>query len=103
MSSVTQSFACGLFDGDVQGSRLGKAVYRELGEGRWVITVTANGSLDLVSAPEGESFELVSAPPVRDYEQIQQEAAHEIDAIGPGDVVRRVFFGKPQPEQQTGE
>ena len=82
-------------DWDVQGSRLGKAVYRELGEGRWVITVTANGSLDLVSAPEGESFELVSAPPVRDYEQIQQEAAHEIDAIGPGDVVRRVFFGVP--------
>jgi len=70
-------------------------VYRELGQGRWVITVTANGSLDLVSAPEGESFELVSAPPVRDYDEIQEEAAHEIEEIGPGDVFRRVFYGKP--------
>lgn len=82
-------------DWEHEGSRLGKAVYRALGEGRWVITVTANGSLDLVSAPEGESFELVAAPPVRDYEQIQEEAEHEIDEIGPGDVMRRVFYGKP--------
>ena len=77
------------------GARLGKAVYRALGQGRWGVTVTANGSLDLVSLPGRELFELVSAPPLRDYEEIQQEAAREIREIGPADVIRRVLYGKP--------
>lgn len=82
-------------DWAAEESRLGKAVYRALDDGRWVITVTTNGSLDLARAPEGESFDLVSAPPVREYDQIREEAAHEIEEIGPGDVIRRVFYGKP--------
>ena len=83
---------------DAEGAQMGKAVYRALGEGLWVITVTANGSLDLVKSDHSSAESLVSAPPVRDYEAIEEDAKTEIESIGPGDVVRRVFFGKPSPK-----
>ncbi len=82
-------------DWDAQGSQMGKAVYRALGEGLWVITVTANGSLDLMRSDFSHADALVSAPPVREYETIEKDAKDRIEAIGPGDVVRRVFFGSP--------
>ena len=82
-------------DWDAPGVQVGKAVYRSLGEGLWVITVTANGSLDLVKSDYSSAESLVTSPPVRDYEAIEEDARTEIDKIGPGDVVRRVFFGKP--------
>ncbi len=85
-------------DWDAQGAQMGKAVYRALGEGLWVITVTANGSLDLVKSDHSRAESLVSAPPVREYEAIEEDAKTEIESIGPGDVVRRVFFGKPSPK-----
>ncbi|HED52900.1 MAG TPA: hypothetical protein ENJ00_01695 [Phycisphaerales bacterium] len=82
-------------DWDRVESRLGKAVYRSLGEGRWVVTVTANGSLDLVQAGPADTVELVKGPPVRRYDEIEKEAKDEIKQIGPGDVLRRIFLGKP--------
>ncbi|RNC82600.1 MAG: hypothetical protein ED559_12730 [Phycisphaera sp.] len=88
---------------EAQDSRLGKAVYRALGEGRWVITVTANGSLDLAQAPEGEEFDLVASPPVREYEVIHDDAKGAIEEIGPGDVIRRVFYGKPAKSDEQPE
>jgi len=86
-------------DWDAPGVQVGKAVYRSLGEGLWVITVTANGSLDLVKSEYSSADSLVTSPPVRDYEAIEEDARTEIDKIGPGDVVRRVFFGKPTQDK----
>lgn len=81
-------------DWDAPGAQVGKAVYRSLGEGLWVITVTANGSLDLVRSEVSQAEDLVASPPVREYEAIERDARAEIEQIGPGDVVRRVISGK---------
>ncbi|GIK18711.1 MAG: hypothetical protein DYG93_09840 [Leptolyngbya sp. PLA2] len=64
-------------DGEV-----GKAVYRSLGEGRWVVSVTGGGSLGLVRAGDADEVELSSAPAVRDYEPALREADAAARAIG---------------------
>jgi len=57
----------------------GKAAYRSLGEGRWVVSVTGDGSLGLARVEGDARPELVSPPPVRDYDPIETEV---------GDVLR---------------
>jgi hypothetical protein len=68
----------------------GKAVYRRLDEGRWVVTVTGDGSLGLAKATGDEPADLTSTPPVRDYEPVSEQARAQVDQIGLGDVVRRL-------------
>jgi len=68
----------------------GKAVYRRLDEGRWVVTVTGDGSLGLAKATGDEPADLTAVPPVRDYLPVSEQARAEVDRIGPGDVVRRL-------------
>jgi hypothetical protein len=63
---------------------VGKAVYRALGEGRWVVTVTGDGSLGLAKA-SGEA-DLIAAPEIRDYQQVEADAAKEAGSITPSDV-----------------
>lgn len=48
----------------------GNAVYRSLTEGRWIVTVTGDGSLGLVKT-EKEATPLSPPPPVRDYPQVE--------------------------------
>jgi hypothetical protein len=54
-------------DWDSENARYGKAIYRRLDEGRWIITVTGDGSLGLKRA-ERAPVDLAPPPPVRDYE-----------------------------------
>lgn len=61
---------------------VGKAVYRSLGEGRWVVSVTGGGSLGLVRAGEADAVELSGAPAVREYEPALHEADAAARAIG---------------------
>ncbi len=61
---------------------VGKAVYRSLGEGRWVVSVTGGGSLGLVRAGEADEVELSGAPPVREFEPAVHEADAAARAIG---------------------
>jgi hypothetical protein len=63
---------------------VGKAVYRALGEGRWVVTVTGDGSLGLAKA-SGEAV-LTTAPEIREYSTVESDTAKEAGAITPGDV-----------------
>ena len=83
----------------VQWERLasghGKAVYRSLSEGRWVVTVTGDGSLGLAKAEEGSPPALLSPPPeIRDFDQIDQDVRASVDRIGPGEVLRSLVDGK---------
>jgi hypothetical protein len=72
----------------------GKAVYRRLSEGRWIVTVTGDGSLGLARA-EGEVETPLAAPPeVRDYEQMEKDARTQIGRIGAGEVWRRLVRGE---------
>jgi hypothetical protein len=68
----------------------GKAVYRQLDEGRWVVSVTGDGSLGLARAADNDPVELTSSPNVRDYEPISEQAQAEVDRIGPADIVKRL-------------
>ncbi|MBU6412103.1 MAG: hypothetical protein KGS45_01395 [Planctomycetes bacterium] len=63
---------------------VGKAVYRALGEGRWIVTVTGDGSLGLAKAT-GEAV-LTAAPEVREYSTVESDTAKEAGAITAGDV-----------------
>ena len=51
-----------------QGAACGKAVYRQLTAGRWVVTVTGNGSLGLARVEGGRTAEVVRGTEVRDYD-----------------------------------
>ncbi len=72
---------------------VGKAVYRALGEGRWVVTVTGDGSLGLARCDGERSYELEPAPQVRDFETIEREIAGAVDDIGIGEALREVVGG----------
>lgn len=76
----------GLADIDFNDPRVahGKAIYRTLGEGRWVISVSGDGSLTLAKA-RGET-DLVNAPVVKDYASVEREIDREVQAIGAKDV-----------------
>jgi hypothetical protein len=59
--------ALGDVDWNAGQAHQGKAVYRALNEGRWIISVTGDGSLGLARLEECEEADLTAAPPVRDY------------------------------------
>ncbi len=65
---------------DLANAKVGKAVYRALGEGRWVVSVTGNGSLGLTRA--SERVELEGPPSVREFEA-EEPDAREVGSIGP--------------------
>mgnify|MGYP002622667383 CR=1 FL=1 len=48
----------------------GKAVYRRLDEGAWIITVTGDGSLGLARCDDSTDYELSGPPVVRQYEPL---------------------------------
>ncbi|MCG3124003.1 MAG: hypothetical protein GIKADHBN_02442 [Phycisphaerales bacterium] len=67
-------------------ARYGKAVYRRLGEGRWVVTVTGDGSLGLEKVDEAQPIVLDAAPAVKDYDQVIEQARGAAENIGVRDV-----------------
>lgn len=77
-----------LVDVDWNDPRLtvGKAVYRRLGEGRWVVTVTGDGSLGLARQDDPRPGTLPAAPDIRDYDEFEKTVAAEIERIDAADV-----------------
>jgi hypothetical protein len=81
-------------------ARYGKAIYRSLGTGRWIVSVTGDGSLGLEQidpANAASDSPLVFAPEIRDFETIEEQVRQRIDRIGWRDVVRRVFAAPGSP------
>lgn len=79
---------------DLRRGSYGKAVYRRLDEGRWVVTVTGSGSLGLVKVEGDAQVPLAHAPAVRDYETMSREIEDRFSKIGPGDVWKRLVQGE---------
>ncbi len=71
-------------DWDDPSAAHGKAVYRRLTEGRWVVSVSGDGALGLARAEERPA--LTSKPVIKDYKSAEVEAMAEADRIGVGDV-----------------
>lgn len=84
-------------------ARVGKAVYRRLTPGRWVVTVTGAGSLGLERIGDADSnprdtndddhpARRLSPPPeVREFVEIEHRAKKEAERIGIASVVERLL------------
>ncbi|MEX0741888.1 MAG: hypothetical protein WD079_03765, partial [Phycisphaeraceae bacterium] len=81
----------GTVDWDAPNVSHGKAVYRRLNEGRWIVTVTGSGALGLTPVEGDEPVELAPPTTVRDYEQVQAELEDRLSDISTAEVVRRLF------------
>lgn len=69
----------------------GKAVYRRLCEGRWVVTVSGDGALSL--ARTDEPPDLKSAPEIKEYDEALADAENIVREIGPLEAWRRFLSG----------
>jgi len=72
-------------------ARCGKAVYRALGEGRWFVTVTGDGSLGLVKTDAKADVALFGPPPVRDYDQLEKDISKAMAGVSVGDVLEHLI------------
>lgn len=70
-------------------ARYGQAVYRSLTEGRWIITVSGDGSLGLAKTDLAAQVVLSGPPPVRQYDQMKEEIDKTISEVSAADVVKR--------------
>ena len=68
----------------------GKAVYRQLEEGRWIVTVTGDGSLGLSRRTRDDAPTLSPPPVVKEYEQIREQIDADVDEVGVFDLLRGV-------------
>ncbi len=79
-------------DWEREGARFGKAVYRSLSEGRWVISVSGDGSLGIVKGGP-EPAPLASAPELGEFEEMHEDLESRVSRIGAGEVFSRMFGG----------
>jgi hypothetical protein len=75
-------------DWDADPDGYGKAAYRSLAEGIWVVTATGDGSLGLGRRRSGDAAELAPAPIVRTYEPLETAVDRKLGAIEPREAVR---------------
>lgn len=76
---------------DDSSARYGKAVYRSLDEGRWIVTVTGDGSLGLAKTDARAEVVLSGPPPVRDYQQQKKQIDDTLADVTAGDVLKRII------------
>lgn len=70
----------------------GKAIYRsKMADGRWVISVTGDGSLGLKQVSEDTTITLAVQPEVKKFEPVDERADEAIEKIGVGDVWRHLI------------
>jgi hypothetical protein len=66
----------------------GKAAYRSLGEGRWVVTVSGDGSLGLAQSASDQPAALAPAPPIRSFAPLEESVDARLGAIAPLEALR---------------
>lgn len=71
---------------------VGQAVYRTLGEGRWVVRVSGDGALGLAKVPDDAIISLAPPPELGSFEEVQARAEDEIEGVGFAEAVSR-FLG----------
>ncbi len=75
-------------DWDVARAAHGKAAYRPLDEGRWVVTVTGDGSLGLARRAEAARVELSGPPAVREYAPVGESVDAVLRELTPAEMFR---------------
>lgn len=72
---------------DSPGAQHGKIIYKNrMSDGRWIITVTGEGSLDLRKLADDEPIQLEDRPAIREFQPVDEQANRDAEAIGVGDV-----------------
>jgi hypothetical protein len=65
-----------------RATAIGQAVYRTLGEGRWVVRVSGDGALGLERVSEDAMVSLEEAPAVWSFDEVQSEVRDEVGKVG---------------------
>ncbi len=78
-------------DWDDESIQRGQSIYRgKLTEGRWLVTMTGNGALDLTKA-EGETPPLVAGPPtIKKFEEVTDEINAEVETVKTTEVIEKL-------------
>jgi hypothetical protein len=69
----------------------GKATYRALGVGRWIVTATGNGALGLAEATRGQVIRLSPPPELKHYPPAPEEARAVLRDLAPLEIARAAF------------
>ena len=72
---------------------VGKAVYRGITPGRWVVSVSGDGSLTLVRN-ERDDIELARGPEVLEFDEFKDKLEQDIAALSAGDIWKSVVGEK---------
>ncbi len=80
-------------DWEGPGASVGQAVYRTLGEGRWVVRVSGDGALGLERVPDDAVISLAEAPEVATFEEIEGEVEARVEAVGWREAIGAVLGG----------
>ncbi len=78
-------------DWNAQGALVGQAVYRHLGEGRWVVHAGGDGALKLTKVDDDALISLAPPPEIKSYDEIQTQVDEEIDKVSWRDVFAAVL------------
>jgi len=68
-------------------AHLGRAVYRTLAEGRWIVSTTGDGALTLTQRPEGEAISLAPPPELGAFDELVDEIDAKIESISAADIL----------------
>jgi hypothetical protein len=85
-------------DWDTPGTRFGKAIYRSLSDGRWIVSVSGDGSLTLAKAVGDAPTPLTPAPAVEEFAEVERSIDRHLDTIGPMQLLRRLLLLPPSGE-----
>ncbi len=80
-------------DWDGPTASVGQAVYRTLGEGRWVVKVSGDGALGLERVSDDAVVSLSEAPEVRSFDEVQAEVEDRVGKVGWREALSAVFGG----------
>ena len=78
-------------DWDSESALVGQAVYRQLGEGRWVVNTSGDGALALTQVSEDQIINLAPPPEIGDFDEIQTQVDQELDKVSWRDVFAAVL------------
>lgn len=80
-------------DWESEGALVGQAVYRMLGEGRWVVRAAGDGALGLARVDDDAVINLSSPPEIGSFEEVQSAVDEQIEKVGWRDVLSAVIGG----------
>jgi hypothetical protein len=80
-------------DWNAPGADLGKTVYRSLGEGRWVISVSGSGALGLTRSEKNQPVPLAPPPEITAFAEVEREAERASEQVGFLEMLTRAVGG----------